>query len=73
MIGFVAPALRTAFTSVCIPATEKLTSLHGLALAAVLPFSQQDQLVVNGSLYRSKITEELPLKAVATELQNDGA
>src|SRR5579875_1302040 len=73
MITLVAPVARTVLTSVCMPATAKGTSVQGLALAAVLPLSQQSQLVVKGSLYRSKITDELLLKVLATEVQKAGA
>src|SRR5262249_30671933 len=45
-----APVPRTASSSVCIPAAANGTSAQGLVAGAVLPFSQQAQLLVNGSL-----------------------
>src|SRR6266851_2757651 len=80
MSTLVAPVARTVVTSVCMPAAAKGTSAQGLALTAVLPFFQQDQalgllpvLPVNGSLKRSKITAELLLNVLATEVQKAGA
>src|SRR3984893_13313356 len=80
MIGCVAPVLRTAFTSACMPAEVQAapTPLPGLT---VQPFSQhaQGSLVEafpvsrNGSLNRSKTTDASVLNAVATLDQNAGA
>src|SRR3989442_15580027 len=72
-ITLVAPVLRTASTSSCIPAAWKVMPLQ------VPPSRQQRQasgvsalLSGNGSLNRSKITRLLPLKAAATWRQNSG-
>ncbi len=62
-----------------MPATAKLSVLHGSVFGAVLPFSQQFQslvelpLLIYGSLNRSNMTEELLLKVLATEVQKAGA
>src|SRR5581483_11459965 len=70
---FVAPVARTVLISVCIPATAKPTPEQAPDWGAVLPLSQQDQLTSCGSLYRSKITEELLLNVLATDVQKAGA
>src|SRR3954454_21717738 len=77
----VAPVARTALSSVWNPATANGMPVHGAWLAAVLPFFQHCQPVVvlpvarsgNGSLNRSSTTALLPLKALATLVQNIGA
>src|SRR5450759_2751893 len=71
MITFVAPVVRTAVTSSCIPAAWYVIPLH------VPPSRQQRQasgvsrlLSGKGSLNRSKMTALFPLNAVASCRQN---
>jgi hypothetical protein len=66
MIGWRAPAERTALTRRCMPAVvQPVGSTH--------PLRQQFQLMRSGSLYRSKSTAGSVLKVRATENQKAGA
>jgi hypothetical protein len=65
MIGWVAPADRTAVTRLCIPATGQLTGQP-------VPSRQQLHEMNSGSLKRSKRTAGSFWKVEATELQNAG-